>query len=157
MPGLRACNCSRSAAVRGESPQSLRGGETLCWFHLACGACMRPERFLLALQAYPLEISERSWLEDTSRIGLSARAQVCVSIQRSTLGSNETGSPSKISARGGQYCQPNPNRSGTPLPRRRLGARLGTLTLVPSLAPFRTLRTGPSVAARNVGSLLLGL
>lgn len=67
--------CGRGIALHqlrfGESlPSPYTDVESLYWFHLACAACMRPEKLLAALADSPEPIEEREWLEKTGRLGL---------------------------------------------------------------------------------------
>ena len=43
------------------------------WFHVPCGALMRPEPFLEALLASQEAIDRRDWLEREARLGLAHR------------------------------------------------------------------------------------
>jgi len=45
-------------------------GETHSWFHLSCGALMRPDKLLPVLEAGAEEVEERAWLAETARTGL---------------------------------------------------------------------------------------
>lgn len=51
-------------------PNSYGEGEATSWFHLACGALMRPEKLLPVLEAESADISEREWLLQTARVGV---------------------------------------------------------------------------------------
>jgi hypothetical protein len=54
----------------GESlPNPYAEGETLVWLHLVCGACMRPEPFLAALDAHPGDVPDRLQLRETAAAG----------------------------------------------------------------------------------------
>ena len=48
-------------------------GETLRWFHLRCGSCMRPQAFLPALDAHAGEVPEREWLRAAAVTGAAHR------------------------------------------------------------------------------------
>ena len=56
---------------RRPNPYSDDGGETTHWFHVTCGALMRPEPFLEALLASGENIDRREWLEREARSGLA--------------------------------------------------------------------------------------
>lgn len=58
---------------RRPNPYSDDGGETTHWFHVSCGALMRPEPFLEALLASGENIDRREWLEREARNGLALR------------------------------------------------------------------------------------
>jgi hypothetical protein len=54
----------------GESgPNSYGEGEATTWFHLACGALMRPEKLGPVLESQSEELPERSFLEECVRVG----------------------------------------------------------------------------------------
>lgn len=56
----------------GESLQNpYAEGESLVWYHLACAACMRPERFGPALEACEQAIPDLDWLRQTVSEGLT--------------------------------------------------------------------------------------
>jgi hypothetical protein len=58
----------------GESlPNAFAEGETLFWFHLACGACMRPEKFGALLTSFTEPLPNREWLERTAATGVAHR------------------------------------------------------------------------------------
>lgn len=70
--------CGRAIAAAelrfGESlPNAYAEGEALYWFHLACAACMRPEKLLPALSASEDQIPERDWLSKTAEFGEAHR------------------------------------------------------------------------------------
>lgn len=52
------------------APNAFGEGESISWFHLDCGALMRPEKFLPVLGACSEQIDERAWLEQTARVGI---------------------------------------------------------------------------------------
>ena len=54
-------------------PNSFGEGEATSWFHLACGALMRPEKLLPVLEASTDEVRERAWLGETARFGVEHR------------------------------------------------------------------------------------
>ncbi len=68
--------CGRSIA-RGELrfgeslPNPYAEGESLFWFHLLCAACMRPEKFGLALETCSQTIPELEWLRQAISAGLA--------------------------------------------------------------------------------------
>ncbi len=74
--GRAKCRGCGNAIAKGElrfgetGPNSYGEGEATSWFHLACGALMRPEKLepVLAAQAEPLP--EREWLEEIVKGGL---------------------------------------------------------------------------------------
>ena len=43
------------------------------WFHVPCGALMRPEPFLEALAGFSGAVDRRDWLEQEARLGLEHR------------------------------------------------------------------------------------
>jgi hypothetical protein len=45
-------------------------GEAYSWFHIECGALMRPEKLLPVLEASSEDIGNRSWLLETARQGV---------------------------------------------------------------------------------------
>jgi hypothetical protein len=58
----------------GESlPNPYADGESLFWFHLICAACMRPEKFCLALDTSGTQVPERAWLRQTGVVGQAHR------------------------------------------------------------------------------------
>lgn len=58
----------------GESlPNPYRERESVGWYHLACAACMRPDKMLTLLEAESGEIPDRAWLEQAVTVGLSYR------------------------------------------------------------------------------------
>jgi hypothetical protein len=68
--------CGKSIAAGelrfGESlPNAYAEGEAMYWFHLVCGACMRPEKFLPVLEASTDEVPERAWLQQAASLGLA--------------------------------------------------------------------------------------
>ncbi len=54
-------------------PNSFGEGEATSWFHLACGALMRPEKLLPVLEASTDEVAEREWLGEAARFGVEHR------------------------------------------------------------------------------------
>lgn len=58
---------------RRPNPYADDGGEMTHWFHVSCGALMRPEPFLEALLASEEAIDQREWLEREARLGLAYR------------------------------------------------------------------------------------
>lgn len=55
------------------NPFADDGGDTIHWFHVGCGALMRPEPFLDALPAAAEAIDRRDWLEREARLGIAHR------------------------------------------------------------------------------------
>ena len=55
------------------NPYADDGAEMTHWFHVPCGALMRPEPFLEALLASQEAIDRRDWLEREARLGLAHR------------------------------------------------------------------------------------
>ncbi len=45
-------------------------GETRCWYHLVCAACMRPEKFGPALEACNQPVCDNEWLRQAVSVGL---------------------------------------------------------------------------------------
>ena len=58
---------------RRPNPYADDGGEMMHWFHVPCGALMRPEPFLEALLASDEGIDRREWLEREARRGVEHR------------------------------------------------------------------------------------
>jgi hypothetical protein len=58
---------------RRPNPYADDGGETTHWFHVPCGALMRPEPFLDALLASGEAVDRREWLEREARLGIEHR------------------------------------------------------------------------------------
>jgi hypothetical protein len=58
---------------RRPNPYADEGSETTHWFHVRCGALMRPEPLLEALSAWPEPIEQRIWLEREAGLGLRHR------------------------------------------------------------------------------------
>lgn len=52
-------------------PNAFGEGESMHWFHLACGACMRPEKFGPALEAQPSPPPDAEWLKHAVSEGLA--------------------------------------------------------------------------------------
>lgn len=77
--GRSSCRgCGRSI-LRGElrfgeaTPNPYAEGDALVWFHLACAACMRPERFGPVLAAEDQPVADLDWLRRTAATGLEFR------------------------------------------------------------------------------------
>src|SRR5689334_16357105 len=51
-------------------PNAYGEGESLAWFHLACAACMRPEKMRPALSSNEEPVPDRAWLERTAELGV---------------------------------------------------------------------------------------
>jgi poly(ADP-ribose) polymerase-like protein len=74
--GRAKCKGCGGAIGKGElrfgetGPNSYGEGEATSWFHLACGALMRPEKLLPTLEAASEEVAERDWLNETARCGV---------------------------------------------------------------------------------------
>lgn len=79
--GRATCRGCEQRIARGElrfgerrpNPYADDGGETTHWFHVACGALMRPEPFLEALAAFDEPVDRREWLEREARLGIDHR------------------------------------------------------------------------------------
>jgi hypothetical protein len=52
-------------------PNAFGEGESMHWFHLACGACMRPEKFGPALEAQPSPPPDAEWLRHAVDAGIA--------------------------------------------------------------------------------------
>jgi hypothetical protein len=52
-------------------PSAYREGESVHWFHLTCGACMRPDKMQSVLQSTDETIPDRPWLESTAAFGVA--------------------------------------------------------------------------------------
>src|SRR3954462_6002481 len=74
--GRAKCKGCGGAIAKGElrfgetGPNSYGEGEATSWFHLACGALMRPEKLRPVLEATSEEIADRDWLSETARVGV---------------------------------------------------------------------------------------
>jgi len=74
--GRAKCKGCGQAIAKGElrfgesGPNSYGEGEAMSWFHLSCGALMRPEKLLPVVEASAEPISERDWLLETARFGV---------------------------------------------------------------------------------------
>jgi hypothetical protein len=63
-------------------------GETWCWYHPVCAACMRPEKFGPALEAYNQPVPDIEWLRYAVSVGLSyPRLQRLAHAERAPSGS----------------------------------------------------------------------
>lgn len=91
--GRAKCRGCGIAIAKGElrfgetGPNSYGEGEATSWFHLACGALMRPEKLepVLAQQSEPLP--EREWLDETVKVGLEHhRVPRLVRVERASSG-----------------------------------------------------------------------
>ena len=81
-PALSArakCRGCGAAIAKGELrfgealPNPFGEGESTFWFHLACGACMRPEKFGPALDAHSPAPPDADWLKRQVEVGLAHR------------------------------------------------------------------------------------
>jgi hypothetical protein len=54
-------------------PNPFGEGDATYWFHLACGACMRPEKFGPTLEAQASPPPDAEWLKKTVEVGLAHR------------------------------------------------------------------------------------
>jgi hypothetical protein len=79
-PALSArakCRGCGAAIAKGELrfgealPNAFGEGESMHWFHLACGACMRPEKFGPALDAQSPPPPDAEWLKRAVEAGLA--------------------------------------------------------------------------------------
>src|SRR5258705_9375907 len=52
-------------------PSPYREGDSVHWFHLTCGACMRPDKILSALRSHEEPMADRAWLERTAEPGVA--------------------------------------------------------------------------------------
>ncbi|HEY6078273.1 MAG TPA: PARP-type zinc finger-containing protein, partial [Polyangiaceae bacterium] len=74
--GRAKCRGCGQAIAKGElrfgetGPNAYGEGEATSWFHVACGALMRSEKLLPALQASSDVIEERAWLEQIAQRGI---------------------------------------------------------------------------------------
>jgi hypothetical protein len=74
--GRAKCRGCGNAIAKGElrfgesGPNTYGEGEATSWFHLHCGALMRPEKLLPVLEAGADAGLERDWLEAQARLGL---------------------------------------------------------------------------------------
>jgi hypothetical protein len=75
--GRAKCRGCGAAIAKGELrfgealPNPFGEGDAMFWFHLACGACMRPEKFGPALEAQPSPPPDAEWLKRTAEQGLT--------------------------------------------------------------------------------------
>ncbi len=51
-------------------PNAYGDGESRLWFHPACAACMRPEKFLATIAGYPGEFPDKAVLEALAQAGV---------------------------------------------------------------------------------------
>jgi hypothetical protein len=77
-PTARAkCRGCGAAIAKGELrfgealPNPFGEGEAMFWFHVACGACMRPEKFGPALEAQTPPPPDADWLRRAVELGLA--------------------------------------------------------------------------------------
>jgi hypothetical protein len=74
--GRAKCRGCGGAIAKGElrfgetGPNSYGEGEATSWFHVTCGALMRPEKFLPVLEASSEVTAERDWLLQAARQGV---------------------------------------------------------------------------------------
>jgi len=54
-------------------PNPFGEGDATYWFHLACGACMRPEKFGPVLEAQAPPAPDADWLKKAVEVGLAHR------------------------------------------------------------------------------------
>jgi len=54
-------------------PNAFAEGEMTHWYHLACAACMRPEKLLGVLTTSDPDLPDRDWLKKTAEVGLAHR------------------------------------------------------------------------------------
>ena len=54
-------------------PNPFGEGDAMYWFHLACGACMRPEKFGPALEARGEATPDADWLKRAVDVGVAHR------------------------------------------------------------------------------------
>ena len=75
--GRAKCRSCDQPIAKGElrfgerQPNAFGEGESMHWFHLACGACMRPEKFGPALEAQPSPPPDGAWLKHAVSEGLA--------------------------------------------------------------------------------------
>src|SRR5688500_15347748 len=89
--GRAKCRGCGEVIAKGElrfgetGPNSYGEGESTSWFHLVCGASMRCERFLPALEATSDAIAERDWLAQAARAGIEQpRLQRLARVERAS-------------------------------------------------------------------------
>jgi hypothetical protein len=74
--GRAKCRGCGAAIAKGElrfgesGPNSYGEGEATSWFHLHCGALMRPEKFLPVVEAGADAGDGRDWLMEQARLGI---------------------------------------------------------------------------------------
>ncbi|HEX6275672.1 MAG TPA: hypothetical protein VFZ53_21675 [Polyangiaceae bacterium] len=75
--GRAKCRGCGNAIGKGELrfgealPNPFGEGDAMFWFHLACGACMRPEKFGPALETQPAPPPDAEWLKHAAEQGLA--------------------------------------------------------------------------------------
>ena len=124
--GRAKCRGCGSAIAKGElrfgeaGPNSYGEGESTSWFHLACGATMRSERFLPALEATSEQVAERDWLTHAARAGLEhPRLQRLTRVERASSGRATCRSCRELIAKGDwrfalqMFEEGRPNSIGT--------------------------------------------
>src|SRR5690242_6302788 len=91
--GRAKCRGCGNVIAKGElrfgetGPNSYGEGEATSWFHLACGALMRPEKLEPVLAAHAESLPEREWLEEIVKSGLSHhRLPRLVRVERASSG-----------------------------------------------------------------------
>lgn len=91
--GRAKCKGCGKVIAKGElrfgetGPNSYGEGEATSWFHLACGALMRPEKLEPVLQAQAEPVPEREWLAQIVKSGLEHhRLQRLVRVERASSG-----------------------------------------------------------------------
>lgn len=91
--GRAKCRGCGNAIAKGElrfgetGPNSYGEGEATSWYHLACGALMRPEKLEPVLAAHSEPLPERDWLEVTVKGGLEHhRVSRLVKVERASSG-----------------------------------------------------------------------
>src|SRR5215207_1511006 len=91
--GRAKCRGCGNAIAKGElrfgetGPNSFGEGEATSWFHLVCGASLRPDKLLPVREATSETVAERDWLTQTARDGIEhPRLQRLTRAERASSG-----------------------------------------------------------------------
>lgn len=143
----------------GETGRNSYGeGEATSWFHLVCGALMRPEKALPVLEAATEAIAEREWLLAEARRGVAhERLPRLVRAERASSGRAHCRSCRELIAKGDwrfalqMFEEGRPNPIGT-IHAECAEAYFGTAELVE-----RTRRLSPELSDDDAASLTKAL
>ena len=144
--GRAKCRGCGKAIAKGElrfgetGPNSYGEGEATSWFHVACGALMRPEKLLPVLEASGEEVGERQWLLNEARLGLAhERLTRLVRAERASSGRAHCRSCRELIAQGDWRFALQMFEEGRP-------TAIGTIHAQCALAYFGTVDVLPRVA-----------